>query len=329
MSTVSHRTTLVLGAGGQDGRLLSTRLLQSGDTVLGVIRPDGDERRLVPGVRPIAVDIANGTAVAELIATTLPTQIYHMAAVHEGSEGGTNDQLGRWGAMVEVNFLSTLHVISGVLRHCPSATLVYAASSQMYQTTDADLRVDEVTPRHPANFYALTKSWSMDAIGHARRRHGLRGATAILFNHESVLRSPTFVSRKITAAAAALARGSKDRLKLLNIGARVDWSAAEDVVDALIRIAEHQCRGDYVVGSGKLHSVKDLLDAAFACVGIDWRPWVDFESERPRPAVFADATQLTQDTGWNTSIPFSQMIKQMVDADSQPRESRQRTTMMS
>src|SRR5262249_62117888 len=113
------------------------------------------------------------------------------------------------------------------------------------------------------------------AIGFARAEHGLRGATAILFNHESPLRAPSFVSRKVTRAAAAIARGDRQRLGLANLAGRADWSAAVDVVDALVRMGAAAAPRGYVIGSGALHTGEELVACAVGHVRLDWRGHVD------------------------------------------------------
>ena len=144
---------------------------------------------------------------------------------------------------------------------------------------EPDLRARRARPRHrrvdprrPATFYGHSKSWSMDLLAFLRRESGLHASSAILFNHESPLRRPQFVSRKVTRAAAAARLGQAlPRPELHNVGARVDWCSARDVVRGLRLMADAEEPQDYVVGSGELHSVRDLLQVAFGHVGLDWR----------------------------------------------------------
>jgi GDPmannose 4,6-dehydratase len=147
------------------------------------------------------------------------------------------------------------------------------------------------------------------------RRDGLKGATAILFNHESTRRAPSFVSRKVTRAAAAIALGLEDQLSLADLGGRADWSAAEDVIDALIAMSAMATPQDYVIGSGVLRSVEQLVACAFDRVGRDWRRHVTAARNGATPAVYADPRRIQTELGWRPTISFEAMIHAMVDAD--------------
>jgi len=213
--------------------------------------------------------------------------VFYLAAVHHSAEGPPADPGVLWPAMVRTNCRGVAAMLRALRRTAPDCRLVFAASSQMYTPPQGgDLTVDETTARRPRTFYGHTKSWSLDAIAEARA-HGLPASTAILFNHESPLRPPSFLSRKVTRAAAAIRLGRQHRLAIDNLGGRADWSSAADVVDALLHMSEG-APDDYVIGSGRLHTVEDLLACAFARVGLDWRDHVDAARNAPQPAVVAD-----------------------------------------
>ncbi len=184
----------------------------------------------------------------------------------------------------------------------------------MYAAADDDRAIDETTKPQPSTFYGQTKVWGSEAIAFARR-DGLKGATAILFNHESTRRAASFVTRKVTRAAAAIRLGLEDHLTLANLGGRADWSAALDVVDALVRMSEMADPQDYVIGSGVLHSVEQLVGCAFDRVGLDWRQHVTAARRSAAPAVYADPRRIRTDLGWQPEISFETLIHAMVDAD--------------
>ncbi len=261
-----------------------------------------------------AIDLTDRQAVEALVRHVRPARAFHLAAAHHGAEGPAFDPalLDR---MLRTNFLSTTTLASAILQHAPHCRLVCAASSQMYSPGDAHAVVSESTPRRPATYYGYTKSWSLDFIALLRERHGLLGSTAILFNHESPRRAPSFVSRKLTQAAAAAARDPAASVTLRNAGALTDWSAAEDVVDAMVAMSEAPRPADYVVGSGKLRRVSELAEVAFRRVGLDWRRHVRFERDEALPALQADTTAIRAALHWRPRIAFEAMVERMVDAD--------------
>jgi GDPmannose 4,6-dehydratase len=307
---------LIVGALGQDGRLLAERLRAAGEPVIGVARP-GAAPAAPPPFPLIALDVGDDDAVAAAIATHRPRRLFYLAAVHHSAEGPPADPQVLWPAMLHTNCRGVAAVLRALRRAAPECRLVFAASSQMYTPPSGpgtgDLTVDETTARRPRTFYGHTKSWSLDAIAEARAR-GLAAGTAILFNHESPLRPPSFLSRKVTRAAAAIRLGRQHRLAIDNLGGRADWSSAHDVVDALLRMSEG-APGDYVIGSGRLHTVEDLLGCAFAQVGLDWRDHVDATRRIAQPAVVADPRRVIADLGWQPRQDFASLIRAMVDAD--------------
>jgi GDPmannose 4,6-dehydratase len=217
--------------------------------------------------------------------------------------------------MIAVNVLATEAIARTCVTAAIDCSLVYASSSQVWTAHDCEHRVDERTPIEPASFYGQTKAWATDLLRRYRARHGLRAATAVLFNHESPWRDLSFVSRRITMAAAQAARGERAVLTLANIGARVDWQAAADVVEALLLMAGSETPDDYVLASGQSHSVRDFLDAAFGHVGIDWKDLVAAKEDRPGPALVGIPSKAIARLGWRPRCAFDQLVRAMVDAD--------------
>jgi GDPmannose 4,6-dehydratase len=309
---------LITGALGQDGSLLAEYLASLGQEVVGVVRelPAGARTETVAGVRLLQADITDEAAWCALLSDWRPTRIYHLAAFHHSSqEQAGTAQLEAWNQMMRVNFQSTCALATAALKVVPETHLVFSASSQMYTSRDAVLEVDEATRREPATFYGHAKSLSMDFLSFLRRHKGLHASTAILFNHESPRRGPQFVTRKITRMAAAAKRGGAGRLELINVGARVDWSAAHDVVRALHLMAEAERADDYVVASGSLHTVRDVLDVAFGQVRLDWRAYIDYREDRAVSALVGRPDKIERVLGWRRTVGFERMIAGMVDAD--------------
>jgi GDPmannose 4,6-dehydratase len=319
-SPVSHaqRTALITGAAGQDGQLLSARLLSQGYAVVGIVRPGTALPPGPPALRFVESDLREPGLFDRLLPVLRPDEIYHLAAFHRSAqEAGAGSDVLRWHRqMVDTNFGACSALAMALLESALPARLVFAASSQMYTPGEAVSLIDEDSPRRPSTFYGHAKAWSTALLGQLRAEHGLHASTAILFNHESSLRRPSFVSRKITLAAAAAAAGRPHPLRLMNVGARVDWSAAEDVVAALQTMAGAATPQDCVVASGRLHSVRELLAAAFGHVGLDWREHTQFDRDSAEPALCGKPRRL-QALGWQPDLGFETWVGRMVDHDRQ------------
>lgn len=314
----SPTTALITGVLGQDGRLLAERLLDLGYRVVGVTKPTHNlpEDEFFPRIHLLAVDLADGPAVVAMLDTWQPDEIYHLAAAHHSSQDNlVSNGLAMKETMLAHNFLSTRAIAFAMLQLQSYAHLVFAASSQMYTPQSLIHEINENTQRNPRTFYGLTKSWSTELLAFLRVESGLRVSTAILFNHESPLRNRRFVSRKITQAAARAKAGLHVGLELFNIGARVDWSSARDVVNALHLMALAEKGNDYVVGSGKLHAVRDILEIAFGNVALDWREFTTYQCDVEEKALIGQPRLLCDTLGWQPSVSFEEMIIEMVEHD--------------
>lgn len=310
-------TALITGVLGQDGSLLATELSAVGHRVVGVARP-GSVRRpgsIPPGVEVVEADLCDDAAVETLLDQWHPQQIYHLAAFHHSSQEPAVSAVEAKQAMLRHNFLSTQTLALALLRRENEARLVFASSSQIFSGDTGVRRVDEDSHRNPQTLYGHCKSWSMDLLAFLQRESGLHFSSAILFNHESPRRPQVFVTRKISTAAARAARGLPVDLQLLNIGARVDWSSAHDVVRALRLMADADAPADYVVASGVLHSVRAVLDVAFGHVGLEWQRYTQYEEDRDAPALVGDTQRLCQTLGWQPEVSFQEMIVAMVEHD--------------
>lgn len=312
-------TSIVTGALGQDGFILCKRLRELGSEVVAIARPGSD--RLVrkdflinSGCRVIEQDVGDTVATAELVAAVRPKRIFHLAAAHHASDSGPETP-ETWQSMLSVNLIATEAFARTATRAGLDCAIVYASSSQIWTAREPEQRVDEATPEEPATFYGRTKVWATDLLHQYRSRHGLRATIAILFNHESPWRSPSFVSRKIAMAAAQAAHGGNGKLCLNNIGSRVDWQAATDVVEALLLMAQSDSPDDYVLASGRTHSVRDFVEAAYRDVGLDWARFVSAERDVPGPALVGVPDKAMRRLGWRPQQSFDQLVRGMVHAD--------------
>ena len=305
---------LVTGALGQDGFILSYALLARGIEVVGVVRPgaSGGRRRMLEalGCRLVEIDLTASAPLADLAAEVRPGSIFHLAAAHLASGAAEIEEV--WQAMTAVNQHAT-EVLATAARTQGSA-LVFASSSQIWTPTKVEQMVDEATPRVPATFYGRTKAAAMDMLAHHRAHDGLKASVAILFNHESPWRAPSFVTRMISMAAAKAAKGEAAQLTLMNLGARADWHAATDTMGALMLMAS-ATPGDYVIASGRSHAVKDFVAAAFDHAGVRWQGVVTGARDEPGPVLVGNAAKARRELGWQPATAFAEIARAMVDAD--------------
>ena len=243
-------------------------------------------------------------------------KIYHLATCHHSTEDGVNPsdhQLKK--EMVRTNFLSTKVLAFAVLEcgmHLPCGLCRLEPNVLGRKLTSRDRRERRQKAQHVL--------WPYQGVEHGTARGTAKGLWTERqhgdpIQSESPLRRPQFVSRKISQAAAATYRGDPFRLDLLNVGARTDWSSANDVVRALHLMGTADRPADFVVASGQLHSVRTMLDVAFGHVGLDWKSLVRPQSDVEEPTLVGNATLLETTLGWKRRQSFSDMIKQMVDAD--------------
>lgn len=306
---------LVTGALGQDGFILSRALRARGVDVTGIVRPGSSgERRAIlerDGCRLVEIDLAQPAPLGALVAGIKPGSIFHLAAAHHASGVEETDADRR--AMTAVNQQATEQLAAAAQE--VGAALVYASSSQIWTAREAEHMVDETTPRDSASFYGRTKIAAADHLGHLRAHDGLKASVAILFNHESPWRAPSFVTRKISMAAARAARGGAGALTLMNIGARTDWQAASDVVEALILMASAAVPDDYVLASGRSHAVKDFVAAAYDHAGVSWHDLVKANRDQAGPVLVGRPDKARRELGWKPGMDFTGIAREMVEAD--------------
>jgi len=240
-----------------------------------------------------------------------------MAACHHSSQKGTNFDGDLHDLMFRVNCKSTMNIIHSILELKKKCKLLFAGSSQMYTPGLSPEVIDETIPFLPATFYGHTKVWSQQMIKFYRERYGLWGCTAILFNHESTRRSNQFVSRLITQSAAKIKCGIENKIELRNINAAVDFSCAKDIVEGMHLMISADKPQDYILASGGLKKIKDLLSAAFSHLNLDWKQYLvstNFE-KKTNPGLIGNTVKITHDLVWEPKNDFNSWICEMVDYD--------------
>jgi GDPmannose 4,6-dehydratase len=313
-------TAFITGITGQDGGYLAEQLLAQGAAVHGLVRHAGElapTERAHPGVSLHVADLTDTAGVAGLLAEVGPDEIYNLAGISSVARS--------WQEPVATGEVSGL-AAAGVLQSAwelaerlgRRVSVVQASSAEIFGNP-ASAPQDETTPIAPVTPYGAAKAYAHH-MARVYRGRGLHAATVILYNHESPRRPPAFVTRKITQGAAMIARGEQDELALGNLDARRDWGWAPDYVDAMVRAARHDVPDDFVIATGRAHSVAEFVAAAFRAAGIDdWRRYVRVDPAFVRPV---DAVELTGDAtraravlGWAPTVGFDEIVARMVQTD--------------
>jgi GDPmannose 4,6-dehydratase len=313
------RSALIIGAGGQDGRLLARLLLDRGYAVRGWIRSEP----AVPVPCECAfVDILEPALVEAELRKSSPDEIYYLAAFHHATEDvialSAAELLRR---SFDVHVLGLLNVLQAMEECCPRTRLFYAASSHVFGIPESEWQNEE-TPLHPNSAYGISKAAGLQCCQLYCREKGIFAATGILFNHESSLRKPSFLSQKIVRGVWRAQRDPAFKLLLGDIEARVDWGYARDYVDAMFRILQLPEASNFIVASGELHTVREFAQAAFAVLGLDWRRHVETDARllnKVSHPLRGDSTKLRRATGWSPSVTFAELVARLVyEAEATP-----------
>jgi GDPmannose 4,6-dehydratase len=308
---------LVTGITGQDGSYLAELLLARGYAVHGWVR-DPARAAAAPHLAAIAPRLAfhaarwdDSTEVASLVHRLAPDEIYHLAAQTHVA-GSYADPVGT----AEFNGIGTLRLLEACRTAPRPPRLFHASSCQIFGKPETEPQ-DESTPSRPLNSYGASKAHATDLVRIYRESHRLFAVNGICYNHESPRRGPEFVTGKICRAAAAIARGDGAPLKLGDIKAERDWGDAREFVDGFHRSLQAAAADDYVFATGTLHTVEDVLDAAFGAVGLEWRRHVEFDPALLRPAearrLVGNPARAAARLGWTPRRPLRSLIREMVE----------------
>jgi GDPmannose 4,6-dehydratase len=311
------RRALVTGITGQDGSFLAEELLQRGYEVIGLTRRDPAERlgttESLRGRLTLLQGDVRDPQTRGAIAELAPTEIYHLAA-----PTFVPDSWADPAATMDAIHGSAAALLTLVDVDLPGARLFLAGSAEMFGDAPQSPQ-RETTLARPRSPYANAKLAAYLLAAQLRERHGLFAVTGILYNHESERRPARFVTRKITRAAAEISLGRRERLELGDLSAVRDWSFAGDVMHGAWLSLQHERPDDYVFAGGSGHSVAELLDAAFAHVGLDPAAHVKVDSALVRAhetvAPIGDPTRAREVLGWGPTLTFAELVGRMVDAD--------------
>lgn len=324
LEMATDKTALITGITGQDGSYLAELLLEKGYEVHGLIRrastfnthridhlyrdPHDPDTRLFLHY----ADLTDGSRLVTLIDRIQPTEIYHLAA--QSHVRVSFDEPEFTG---DVTGLGTTRLLEAVRESKVPARFYQASTSEMFGATPPPQ--SERTPFYPRSPYGAAKVYAYWMVRNYREAYGIFAVNGILFNHESPRRGETFVTRKITMAAARIAAGLQDALYMGNLDAARDWGYAKEYVEAMWRMLQAETPDDYVVATGTTYTVRDFLRFAFEHVGLDWERYVRFDDRYLRPTevddLIGDPTKAADKLGWVAQVHTPELTGLMVDAD--------------
>jgi GDPmannose 4,6-dehydratase len=315
-------TALVTGAGGQAGIYLSRLLAAEGYRVVGTVRPGAARSpaavAYLDDVEVLEHDQRDGPGFERLLGDVRPDEIYNLAGFTSvGASWGHAEEVA------ETNGLAVLRILESLLRHRErhgsAPRFFQPSSSEMFGTAD-HMPQTETTPHHPRSPYAVSKSFAHHLTVNYRESYGLFTSTGTLYNHESPLRPQKFVTRKITRAVAEIALGRRDSVTLGNLDVRRDWGFAGDYVRSMHLMLQQDDPTDFIIATGRSRALSELLQVAFAAVGIDDpTPYVGQDPAFIRPAdvadLYGDPTKAREQLGWEPTVGFEQIVEHMVRTD--------------
>ncbi|WBU37778.1 GDP-mannose 4,6-dehydratase [Homoserinibacter sp. YIM 151385] len=314
---------LITGVTGQDGYYLSKLLLEKGYEVYGLVRGQNNPKieflkRELPEVRILTGDLLDTSSLIRALGAAQPDEFYNLGAISFVAYSWENASLTS-----DVTGKGVLNALEAVRLHAgddvAKVKFYQASSSEMFGKVQQVPQSEETLlwPRSP---YGVAKVFGHYMTINYRESYGMHASSGILFNHESPMRGPEFVTRKISLAVARIAAGLQDQISLGNLDAKRDWGFAGDYVDAMWRMLQQPEGDDYVVSTNETHSVREYLDIAFSHVGIeDWERHVYQDPQFFRPAevdlLIGDSTKAREQLGWEPKVSFPELVRMMVDAD--------------
>jgi len=311
-------TALVTGVTGQDGSYLAEFLLEKGYKVIGMVRRSStitferiqhiqDDLTIVQG------DLHDQSSLVDLIEEYRPEEVYNLAAQSFVPTSWSQPVLTG-----EVTALGVTRLLEAIRLVNPKSRFYQASSSEMFGKVRA-VPQSETTPFHPRSPYGVAKVYAHWITVNYRESYDMFAVSGILFNHESPRRGLEFVTRKVTHGAARIKLGLSDELRLGNLESQRDWGFAGDYVEAMWMMVQADAPADYVVGTGKTHTIKKLCKEAFGVVGLDYSQYVVQDERFYRPAevdlLVADPSLARQELGWEPKVGFAELVKMMVDSD--------------
>ena len=319
---MKKKIALITGITGQDGSYLAELLLKKKYKVHGVIRrvamEDQDHRlwrikHILNRITIHSATLESYASLVKIISIVKPTELYHLGAQSFVSYSFQDEF-----STLNTNVNGTHYILSAIKDFSPKTKLYFAGSSEMFGKVQS-IPQNEKTRFYPRSSYGISKCTGFDLVRNYREAYNLFACTGILFNHESPRRGFEFVTRKITSAVAKIKSGKQKYLELGNIKAKRDWGHAKDYVEAMWKMLQQNKPDDFVIGTGKVHSVENFLKLSFKYAGLDYKKYLKINKKFYRPAevdfLVADFSKAKKKLNWKPRIKFNQLVKEMTDSD--------------
>ncbi|MFF4775054.1 GDP-mannose 4,6-dehydratase [Microtetraspora fusca] len=322
------RRALITGITGQDGSYLAEHLLHEGYEVWGLVRGQANPRvsrvrQLLQDVRLVRGDLLDQGSLISAVEKVQPDEVYNLGAISFVPMSWEQAEL-----TAEVTGMGVLRMLEAI-RVCSGITAARGAGSgqiRFYQASSSEMfgqvretPQNERTPFHPRSPYGVAKAYGHFLTQNYRESYGMYAVSGILFNHESPRRGAEFVTRKVSLGVARIKLGMADELRLGNLEARRDWGFAGDYARAMHMMLQAAEPEDYVIGTGRTQSVRELVEAAFGAAGLDWERYVVCDQALHRPAevdlLCADPKKARAQLGWEPTVSFEELVAMMVEAD--------------
>ena len=316
------KRALITGITGQDGSYLAELLLSKGYEVHGILRRVAlmDPEHRLWRIRHIkdrlnlhAASIENFASIFSVIESVKPDECYHLAAQSFVSYSFEDEF-----STLNANINGAHYVLAALRKKAPSCRFFFAASSEMYGNATHTPQNEDV-PFRPRSSYGISKVAGYHLTANYRDAHNMYAVSGISFNHESPRRGFEFVTRKVTRSLAHIRLGLSNELRLGNLEARRDWGFAGEYTEAMWLMLQQDQPEDCVIATGKTHSVRELVQCAFECVGLDWEKYVVIDERLFRPAdileLRGDYSKAEEKLGWKPKVRFEELIQTMVESD--------------
>jgi GDPmannose 4,6-dehydratase len=324
------RRALITGITGQDGSYLAEYLLSMGYEVWGLVRGQANPRksrisRLVSDLSFVNGDLMDQASLVSAVDKVQPDEVYNLGAISFVPMSWQQAELvTEINGMGVLRMLEAIRMVSGLTaphRGTEAGIRFYQASSSEMFGKAAETPQSENTGFHPRSPYGVAKVYGHFITKNYRESFGMYAVSGMLFNHESPRRGAEFVTRKISLAVARIKLGFQEELRLGNLDAVRDWGFAGDYVRAMHAMLQQEEPGDWVIGTGAMHTVRDAVEIAFDHVGLDWREYVVIDQELVRPAeveiLCADIKRASAALNWEPTVTFPELMRMMVESDLQ------------
>ena len=312
------KVALITGITGQDGSYLAEFLLEQGYRVVGMTRRSSTlnfERiaHIQDKIELVSGDLLDQTSLMSILSAAKPDEVYNLAA-----QSFVQASFGQPVLTGETTALGVTRILDALRTVVPTARFYQASSSEMFGKV-REVPQSESTPLYPRSPYGVAKVYGHWLTINYRESYNLHASSGILFNHESPRRGLEFVTRKISHAAASIKLGMSKELRLGNLDAQRDWGYAKDYVKAMWLMLQQDSPDDYVVATGRTHSVRDFCDRAFSSVDLNWEDFVVTDERFMRPAevdlLVGDPTLAETRLKWKREVEFEELVGMMVVSD--------------